>query len=648
MEGTVGKTLRVLIVEDNEDDARMFLRELESGGYSVAHRRVETSGAMRRALMSEPWDIVLSDYTLPSFSAPAALEVLRSTAIDVPFIIISGTIGEEAAVASLKAGAHDFMVKGRLARLIPAVDRELREAAARRKQVDAELQLYLSESKYRRIVETSQEGIWEVDPQLRTTYANRKLIEMLGAEPEALLGAYALDFIDERWRDQFLEHVRQLRMGRPVRFELRLLRGDGVDLWGAFSASPVPVEGGADAGAFAMVTDVTESRKLREQLLTSERMASVGALAASVAHEINNPLTVVLGGFRLIAGKLDALARPMGDGDELGDVRRVLADALEAAERIRNVSRDLRIFSRVQEEGQETVDVRRVLESTLRMAQNEIRHRARLITEFGPVPAVEANESRLGQVFLNLVVNAAQSLDEGRVDVNEIRVRVGMDDAGRVAVEIQDTGSGMPPEVIRRLFTPFFTTKPAGVGTGLGLSICHRIVASFGGEIEVESAVGVGSTFRVLLPASQGEFAVSPPIVEVEPPLRRAHVLVVDDEAVVAGIVKEVLETEHEVTAVTDAREALRLVAAGNRYDVILCDLMMPSMSGMDLHAELSRADSGLAERMVFVTGGAFTPATRAFLERVRNEHIEKPFDFASLLRLVNERVSRGPTEVLR
>lgn len=342
-------------------------------------------------------------------------------------------------------------------------------------------------------------------------------------------------------------------------------------------------------------------------------------------------------------GKLDDLARAVADGGELSDVRRVLADALEAAERIRNVSRDLRIFSRAQEEGQETVDVQRVLESTLRMAQNEIRHRARLITEFGPVPPVEANESRLGQVFLNLVVNAAQSMDEGRADVNEILVRTEVDDVGRVAVEIQDTGSGMPPEVIRRLFTPFFTTKPVGVGTGLGLSICHRIVASFGGEIEVESAVGVGSTFRVLLPASQAVPAASRPVVEVEPSSRRAHVLVVDDEAAVAGIVKAVLATDHEVTAVTDAREALQLVASGNRYDVILCDLMMPFMSGMDLHAELSLADSGLAECMVFVTGGAFTPATRAFLEKVRNARIEKPFDFASLRRLVNDHLRREP-----
>ncbi len=637
------KTIRALIVEDNEDDAQMLLRELERGGYRVTHRRVETHAAMREALMRESWDIVLSDYSLPSFNAPAALALLRSTCIDLPFIIISGTIGEEVAVDALRAGAHDFLVKGRLARLVPAMDRELREASTRRKRVDTEQRLHLSESKYRRIVETSQEGIWEVDSQLRTTYANRRLVEMLGAEPEALLGASALDFVDEGWRDQAIQYMQQMRLGKSVRFELRLHRRDGVELWGALSASPVPIEGGADAGAFAMVTDVTESRKLREQLLTSERMASVGALAASVAHEINNPLTVVLGGLRLIDGNLDALAHAVGDGGELSDVRRILADALEAAERIRNVSRDLRIFSRAQEESQETVDVQRVLESTLRMAQNEIRHRARLVTEFEPVPTVEANESRLGQVFLNLVVNAAQSMDEGRADVNEIRVRTGVDDVGRVAVEIQDSGSGMPPEVIRRLFTPFFTTKPAGVGTGLGLSICHRIVASFGGEIEVESAVGVGSTFRVLLPASKGEPAVSRPVAEVEPPSRRAHVLVVDDEAAVAGIVKRVLETDHEVTAVTDAREALRLVAEGNRYDVILCDLMMPSMSGMDLYAELSLADSGLAECMVFVTGGAFTPTTRAFLEKVRNPRIEKPFDFASLRRLVNDRLRREP-----
>jgi CheY-like chemotaxis protein/anti-sigma regulatory factor (Ser/Thr protein kinase) len=281
------------------------------------------------------------------------------------------------------------------------------------------------------------------------------------------------------------------------------------------------------------------------------------------------------------------------------------------------------------------VDVKVIMESSLRMAWNEIRHRARLVKNYGAVPGVDANEARLGQVFLNLVVNAAQALQEGRAEHNEIRVSTRLE-GERVVVEVSDTGPGIPPEIIGRIFDAFFTTKAVGVGTGLGLAISQRIVTDMGGELTVESEVGKGTTFRLALPvARNGESEPATPVTVVPLTRRRGRILVVDDEALVLRGVKRILSKEHDVVAVVAAKKALALCASGEKFDLILCDLMMPDMTGMDLHRELLRVAPEQADRMIFLTGGAFTAKARHFLSETPKEHLDKPFDPANLRAIV-------------
>ncbi len=512
------KPLKVLIVEDNEHDAILLLRELRRGGYELDTERVDTPEAMHAALERRPWDVVLSDYAMPRFSAPAALALVKERGIDVPFIIVSGTVGEETAVAAMRAGAHDFMPKGAFARLLPAIERELREAAGR-----------------------------------------------------------------------------------------------------------------------------AEHKAMREQLLISERMASVGMLAASVAHEINNPLAVLAANVELVAQGLTLLAEEGGVDarGRLSEARDQLRDAQEAAERVRQIVRDLKIFSRSADEEQHgPMDVERVLESSIRMASNEIRHRARLVKDFRGVPPADANEARLGQVFLNLIVNAAQAIPEGRQADNEIRISMRPGEDGRIVVEISDTGSGIPPHVLPHIFDPFFSTKPAGVGTGLGLAICRRIIAGFNGDIAVESAPGHGTTFRVVLLAARG---AAPQTVAAAPAVaaaRRGRVLVVDDEPMLCSVINRILAGAHEVVITTSAAQALARIESGERFDVILSDLMMPDMTGMDLHAALLHAVPEQAGRMIFMTGGAFSPEAAAFLDRAPNPSIEKPFRSAGLRQIVQSRIA--------
>jgi CheY-like chemotaxis protein len=326
-------------------------------------------------------------------------------------------------------------------------------------------------------------------------------------------------------------------------------------------------------------------------------------------------------------------------GSVTAELMEEVRDARDSAERVRLIARDLKIFSRGEETQRGPVDVEAVLESTLRMASNELRHRARVVRDYGHVPPVHANASRVGQVLLNLIINAAQSIPEGDQARNEVRVATAVDSAtGRVIISVSDTGSGIPPEVQRRLFTPFVTTKPSGVGTGLGLSICHRIVTALDGTIEFSTEVGKGTTFRVSFPlaASGAPSPEAPPAMAVQVSRRRGRVLVVDDEVMIAQVLRRVLSRHHDVRVVSSAQMAMELFVAGERFDVVLCDLMMPQITGMDLHALLVGLDRAQADRIIFMTGGAFTPAARAFVDRVPNHVIEKPFEVQALLALVN------------
>jgi signal transduction histidine kinase len=257
----------------------------------------------------------------------------------------------------------------------------------------------------------------------------------------------------------------------------------------------------------SIVRDITERKAVQARLRSVERMASLGTLAASVAHEINNPLSYLTSNLRYIDDELRAMALASESmaGPRGQEVLQALQETLTGSNRVSEIVRDLKTFSRGDEEHRGPVNLHAVLELCTNMARSEIRHRARLVKEYGEPPLVNASETRLGQVFLNLLVNAAQAIPEGAdVKANEVRVTTSRDEAGWAVVVVKDTGAGIAPEHLSRLFDPFFTTKPAGVGTGLGLSICHGIITGLGGRITVESEQGRGTLFRVSLPPAAG------------------------------------------------------------------------------------------------------------------------------------------------
>jgi PAS domain S-box-containing protein len=473
-------------------------------------------------------------------------------------------------------------------------------------------------------------------------YVNPAVTKALGWGPGELVGRAVVDLIHPDERSAGAAAIAALYASGSFAgpHERRLIARDG-------HAVTVLIAGGAaiqfeGEPAFVWVgSDVTERRRLEAQLMLADRMAAMGTLAAGVAHEINNPLSYVMANLDLVAHDLPAVADALAGAHGhalVAPLHDKLERARDGAERIRVIVRDLRTFSRSDDESVGLVDLRRVLDAAISMTWNEIRHRARLVRGYGALPPIRANEARLGQVFLNLLTNAAQALPEGAADRNEIRVAARVD-GDTVEVTVQDTGPGIPPGLATRIFDPFFTTKPVGVGTGLGLSICQDIVTGLGGAITVESPAGAGATFRVRLPAGRLEAPPAPPPAAAPAaPARRGRILVIDDEPMIGQVVAQALAA-HEVRATTRAAEALATLAAGERFDIIFCDLMMPEMTGLEFYAEVQRAAPAAAERIVFMTGGAFTPQAREFLRRTENLRLEKPFDLSQLLALVRERL---------
>ncbi|HEX6240635.1 MAG TPA: ATP-binding protein [Polyangiales bacterium] len=397
--------------------------------------------------------------------------------------------------------------------------------------------------------------------------------------------------------------------------------------------------------AFVLCRDISRDLEQERARATQERLATVGSLAAGVAHEINNPLAYVIANVQYALESITQWQTELvaSTNDELDRKRALLKEALleanEGARRVQRIVADLKTLARQGDDRSEYVDVERTLQWAIGVTMAEIRHRARLVRNFDALPDVRGDEARLGQVFVNILLNAAQAIDPGRAADNEIVVNAFVRE-GRVVVEVLDTGPGIPNDLLTKIFDPFFTTKPRGVGTGLGLSICHEIVASMRGTLTGGNRGAGGARFVVELPAaSHSQIPAGGAVKRLgksqSPPQQRAKVLIIDDETLAAKALGRILR-EHQVEIAEHATSGLSL-ALQQDYDIIFCDLMMPDLSGMAVFAEVERKRPTAASRMVFITGGTFTEEARNFATRHAERCLFKPFDST----LVKEAVSR-------
>ncbi|MFL5344876.1 MAG: PAS domain S-box protein [Hyalangium sp.] len=527
-----------------------------------------------------------------------------------------------------------------------------------------------SERRFKATFEQAAVGIAHVATDGRILRANAKLCEIFGYSFQELVKRKFADIThpDDIQRDWDLGMSVVAGIISTYSLEKRYVKGSGELIWCNLTVSLVRKPDGTPDYLIGVVEDIsrrhraelerdallareqqarTEAEELvqrrsaeldaaRSALIQAERLATAGQLAAGVGHEINNPLSYVLANQTYAVEELARVKGPT-PGVDLQEVQKALVQAQLGAERIRDIVRDLRTFARGNPDTIGPVDVKATLEFSISMATPQLRQRAQLVRKYEPASPALGNESRLGQVFLNLLVNAAQAIPEGRVAQNSVTVALLEGEPGWVTVEVSDTGSGIAAEHLPHIFEPFFTTKPLGVGTGLGLSVCHGIITGLGGQIEVESTLGRGTTFRVRLPTAAMSAQTEEEAQASAPrSLTPRRVLVIDDDPEVRLALARIIGSPHRIELADTAREAQqRLLDPNQDYDVIFCDLMMPDLTGMDLHDIVAAKRPELLDRMVFMSAGAFTPRAIAFIERGTLRRIDKPFDPAKVRALL-------------
>ena len=626
--------MRVLIVED-EASLRMLFSELVA---ERGHEVIAVPDAESALIAFERDDppLIISDWQMSGMTGVDLCRLIRARPHGgEPFILlVTGRDKMSDLEAALNAGADDFVVKpttpNAFRMRVAIAERSITQRQSKRR---ADTALIASEQRFAAVFRKSPAAISLIRAEdFVFLDVNDAFCKFFGAARENVVG-YDARSLTPMLDPDFIGTVGAMPVGGALVATLRRPDDSPVEMLLAVEV----VELSGRLCWLATMIDVTERERLRSQLLLADRMASVGTLAAGVAHEINNPLAYVIANLEFVASELARTPKNAARDTMI----EALEEAQQGGERVKAIVRDLKTFSRTDSDEIAAVDLHAVIESAINLVKNEIRHRARLDRDFAEIPKVRGHAGRLGQVFVNLLANAAQAITEGDAGKNLISVRTGVDQDGMVFVTIADTGCGIPPENVARVFDPFFTTKPVGEGTGLGLSICHALVMSFGGHIVVDSEVGLGSIFLVTLPAAGVEAARVKGVAPTKSAsgARRGRILVIDDEVMIVRSLLRVLHHDHDVDTVTSAREGLERLESGQSYDLILCDLMMPDMTGMDLHAELRARHRALLEPIVFLTGGAFTQRAKQFLETAETPWIEKPVDMRALRELIQKRL---------
>jgi two-component system, cell cycle sensor histidine kinase and response regulator CckA len=630
--------LRILIVEDSEDDLLLLLRELRRGDYTLDYARVETAVEMQAALDRQAWDIVIADYTLPRFSAPAALELLQHQQRDLPFIIVSGTIGEDAAVAAMRAGAHDYLLKDNLTRLVPAVARELREAQERQKRIEAEQALRESEERFRQLAENITESVfWMSEPTaLAILYVSPAYERIWGRSGDSLYANLREWFEaihpDDRQRVQTSYFDRSL-LGKYDE-EYRVIRPDKSIRWIRDRGFPIKNHTGIAYRVVGIAEDITNRKLTEAALRRTERLESLGTLTNGIAHDLNNILTPIMGIVQLLPKKI-------GNMDD--STKRLLQILNDSTHRGADLVKQILSFARGVESKPTNIQIGDLLLEIQRVIQQAFPKNIELSLDLPPnIWSISADASMLHQVLMNLCVNARDAMPTGgklsvtaenlEIDKNYARMNLNASVGNYVAIAVTDTGTGIEPKILDRIFDPFFTTKDIGKGTGLGLSTVVGIVKSHRGFIDVDSKVGKGTRFKVYLPATVTS-EIAPVIVTEQPESGRGElILVVDDEVPIQVITTATLEMHgYRVMTASDGIEAIALYAQHqHEIGVVLMDMMMPNLDSIAIVRTLRKFNPQV--QIIAMSGLATSEIVAQTIDEGVKAFLAKPFTPTELL----------------
>ncbi|MBI5509715.1 MAG: response regulator [Deltaproteobacteria bacterium] len=687
---------RLLVVDDDAVTQAMLADELAAAGHLV-----DRAGSAEEAIAmldKQIFDVAFVDMVLPGLSGARLLEILQAKSPRTQAVIITAYPGMEDAIASMQAGAIDYLPKP----LTCDVLHDLVRRALERRQREARFTT----------LEACQEIFAANDPETLPAVIGRAAMRALNADDASLMladGGHNLRLVWSHSLGGTIHAGAQVALGERVAGKVAVARRPmvvddsltedprftgvappdrkirssivypiavGDRLVGVLNASRLVSVGGfgpteleearvlaSQAGVALedarlvreLSARVSELSKAQSCMVQSERLAAIGQLAAGVAHEINNPVAYVMANLDFVLGRLATLKgiaagapeatakdalwgfwQELGGSEGFADMDLALVEARQGTVRIRDIVADMRTLARADNGHEELFDINRAVQSAARLASASIRGVAEVRLDLGEGAMVRGNIGQLSQVFLNLLVNAGQAIPSGCGATARIVVTTRREGV-KVIASVADTGVGIPPEVQARIFEPFFTTKSGSRGTGLGLSISRDTVTRHHGAISFWSEVGVGTTFTVALPLAD----------EVPVPARapasdrlsdgRCRILFVDDEESLRNSYQRYFGGRYDVVTVPDGRRALEVLAERCDFDLVVCDLVMPGMSGMELFRRAREQFPAVGERFVFVTGGVGREEVRKFLDTVRNPTFEKPFRFEQIDELLTK-----------